>query len=141
MAASPHLSAQEALFDKYEDTNGVTTIFISKKMLGMIPNVKAGKHNIESIASRLDYLRVLSCEKTSLTDALIDDAKKAYRSGGYEAIMTMTEGGEKVTIYQRTMKDGKNEFSLLTKENNEVTIINIMGNVTLKDIKDIQSRH
>ena len=141
LASFTHLSAQEKLFDKYEDTKGVTTIFISKKMLGMIPNVQAGKREIGQIASKLDYLRVLACEKESLISTLLNDAKKAYRSGGYEAIMTMNNDGEKVIIYQRTLKDGKNEFSLLTNEKNEITIINVMGTVTLKDIKDIAGQH
>ncbi len=103
---SIHASAQKALFDKYEDTNGVTSIYISKTMLGMIPNVKAGKHDIGNIASKLDYIR-----------------------------------DEKVTIYQRTLKDGKNEFALLTEDKDEVTIINLMGTITLKDIKDIAGQH
>ena len=141
MTAFVHVSAQEAIFEKYEDTNGVTTIYISKTMLGMVPNVKAGKHDIGKIAPKLDYLRILSCEKASLVGALVDEAKKAYRTGGYEVIMKMNDEGEKVTIYQRTLKDGKNEFALLTEEKNEVTIINVMGAITLKDIKDLAEQH
>ena len=141
MTAFVHVSAQEAIFEKYEDTNGVTTIYISKTMLGMVPNVKAGKHDIGKIAPKLDYLRILSCEKASLVGALVDEAKKAYRTGGYEVIMKMNDEGEKVTIYQRTLKDGKNEFALLTEEKNEVTIINVMGAITLKDIKDLAGQH
>ena len=141
MTAFVRVSAQEAIFEKYEDTNGVTTIYISKTMLGMVPNVKAGKHDIGKIAPKLDYLRILSCEKASLVGALVDEAKKAYRTGGYEVIMKMNDEGEKVTIYQRTLKDGKNEFALLTEEKNEVTIINVMGAITLKDIKDLAEQH
>ena len=135
------LSAQEAIFEKYEDTNGVTTIYISKTMLGMIPNVKAGKHDIGKIALKLDYLRILTCEKAALITSLVEDAKKAYRSGGYEVIMKMNDGDEKVTIYQRSMKDGKNDFSLLTEEKDEATIINVKGSITLKDIKDLTGQH
>ena len=141
LAFSIHASAQKAIFDKYEDTNGVTTIYISKTMLGMIPNVKAGKRDIGNIASKLDYIRILSCEKPSLFSKLLDDARKTYRSGNYETIMKMNDGDEKVTIYQRTQKDGKNEFALLTEDKDEVAIINVMGNITLKDIKDIAGRH
>ena len=137
LAFSIHASAQKAIFDKYEDTNGVTTIYISKTMLGMIPNVKAGKHDIGNIASKLDYIRILSCEKPALFSKLIDEARKTYRSGNYETIMKMNDDGEKMTIYQRTLKDGKNEFALLTEDKDEVTIINLMGAITLKDIKDI----
>ena len=131
--------AQESLFEKYEDTNGVTTIYISKTMLGMIPDVKAGKHDIRNIAGKLDYLRILSCEKQALIAPLLEDAKKVFRSGGYEPIMKVNEDGDKVTIYQRTLKGGKNEFSLLTEEKNEITIINIVGTVTLKEIQGLTS--
>ena len=65
LAFSIHASAQKAIFDKYEDTNGVTTIYISKTMLGMIPNVKAGKHDIGNIASKLDYIRILARSRHS----------------------------------------------------------------------------
>ncbi len=141
LAFSIHASAQKAIFDKYEDTNGVTTIYISKTMLGMIPNVKAGKHDIGNIASKLDYIRILSCEKPALFSKLIDEARKTYRSGNYETIMKMNDDGEKMTIYQRTLKDGKNEFALLTEDKDEVTIINLMGAITLKDIKDFAGQH
>ncbi len=141
LAFSIHASAQKAIFDKYEDTNGVTTIYISKTMLGMIPNVKAGKHDIGNIASKLDYIRILSCEKPALFSKLIDEARKTYRSGNYETIMKMNDDGEKMTIYQRTLKDGKNEFALLTEDKDGVTIINLMGAITLKDIKDIAGQH
>ena len=36
LAIANRLSAQEALFDKYEDAQGVTTIYISKTMLRMM---------------------------------------------------------------------------------------------------------
>ena len=134
------VSAQKAIFDKYEDTNGVTTIYISKTMLGMIPNVKAGKHDIGNIAAKLDYIRILSCEKPSLLATIREDARKIYRSENYEAIMKMNDADEKVTIYQRTRKEGKNEFVLLTEEKDEVAIINVMGAITLKDIKDIAAQ-
>ena len=141
LAFSIHASAQKAIFDKYEDTNGVTTIYISKTMLGMIPNVKAGKHDIGNIASKLDYIRILSCEKPALFSKLIDEARKTYRSRNYKTSMKMNDDVEKMTIYQRTLKDGKNEFALLTEDKDEVTIINLMGAITLKDIKDIAGQH
>ena len=138
--AFTHVSAQKALFDKYEDINGVTTIYISKTMLGMIPDVKAGKHRIGQIATKLDYIRILSCEKASLMATIIDDARKILRSGNYETIMKMNDDDEKVTIYQRIQKEGKNEFVLLTEDKDEVAIINVMGAITLKDIKDIAAQ-
>ena len=132
--------AQDALFDKYEDTNGVTTVFISKTMLSMIPNVKAGNHDISEIASKLDQLRILTCEKASLIPRILEDAKKIYKNDGYEAIMRMNDEGEKMTIYQRTLRGGKNEFVLLQEDSSDLNIINVKGAVTLKDIQMIAGK-
>ena len=137
MTVAQSAMAQDALFDKYEDTNGVTTIFISKTMLGMIPNVKAGNHDISKIASKLDQLRILTCEKATLIPRILDDAKKTYKSEGYEAIMRMNDEGEKMTIYQRSLKGGKNEFVLLQEDGSNLNIINVKGAITLKDIQMI----
>lgn len=38
--------AQKALFDKYEDVNGVTTVYISKAMLRMMRNLPTGNRDI-----------------------------------------------------------------------------------------------
>ena len=132
--------AQDKLFDKYEETNGITTIFISKTMLGMIPNVKAGNHDISEIAGKLDQLRILTCEKATLIPRILEEAKKIYNSDGYEAIMRMNDDGEKVTIYQRSLRGGKNEFVLLQEDSSELNIINVKGVITLKDIQMIAGK-
>lgn len=137
MTVVQNARAQDALFDKYEDTNGVTTVFISKTMLGMIPNVKAGNHDISKVAGKLDQLRILTCEKASLISRILDDAKKTYKSEGYEAIMRMNDDGGKMTIYQRSLKGGKNEFVLLQEDGSNLNIINVKGAITLKDIQKI----
>lgn len=137
MTVVQNARAQDALFDKYEDTNGVTTVFISKTMLGMIPNVKAGNHDISKVAGKLDQLRILTCEKASLICRILDDAKKTYKSEGYEAIMRMNDDGGKMTIYQRSLKGGKNEFVLLQEDGSNLNIINVKGAITLKDIQMI----
>ena len=92
MAVFQNAMGQDALFDKYENTNGVTTVFISKKI---------------------------------------------YKSEGYEAIMRMNDEGEKMTIYQRSLRGGKNEFVLLQEERSDLNIINVKGSITLKDIQMI----
>ena len=141
IAVASGAMAQDTLFEKYEDTNGVTTVFISKTMLGMIPNVKAGNHDISEIAGKLDQLRILTCEKASLIPRILEDAKKIYKNDGYEAIMRMNDDGEKMTIYQRTLKGGKNEFVLLQEDSSDLNIINVKGAITLKDIQMIAGHH
>lgn len=141
LLALPALTkAQDALFEKFNDAEGITTVFISKTMLQMIPNVKAGKHDIGNIASKLDQLRILTCERPSMVANIKKQAVQMYKNNQYEVIMQANEDGEHVTIYYRKLKNGKSEYALLADEGDEISIINVKGNVTLKDIQQLTGK-
>ena len=53
------MSAQSALFKKYENVKGVSTVYISKSLLGLVPKLVAGDMDISAIASKLDHVQVL----------------------------------------------------------------------------------
>jgi len=44
--------AQDALFRKYADVNGISTVYISKSMFRMMPNIKAGNKDIAGFPQR-----------------------------------------------------------------------------------------
>ncbi len=129
--------AQDALFQKYEDVNGVTTVYISKAMLHMMPHINAGNKDISKIASKLDRIQILSCDRPSLITGIKKMAIAIYKNGKYEYIMQVKEAGEQTIIYQKPHGGGKNEFVLLSDEKDELNIINVFGTITLNEIKDI----
>ncbi|MCR5077213.1 MAG: DUF4252 domain-containing protein [Prevotella sp.] len=129
--------AQKALFDKYDDVDGVSTVYISRNMLHMMGNVKAGDKDISNIAKRLDHLQILSCERPSMVTAIRKTASAIYRQQKFSVVMQVNDDGEHTTIYERHHANGKNEFALLSYEHDEISIINILGNVTLQDIQGI----
>ena len=47
-------NAQDALFRKYDNTKGVTTVYVSKAMFSMMPKIKAGDINISKLAGKMD---------------------------------------------------------------------------------------
>lgn len=59
-------SYAQTIFDRYADTEGVTTVYISKAMLSMMPDMKTNGVNIGPIASKLDNIRILTCENKKL---------------------------------------------------------------------------
>lgn len=130
--------AQDALFEKFNDMDGITTIFISKTMLQMIPNVKTGKHDISSIAAKLDQLRVLTCERPSLIPSVKKQALEVYGNGKYEVAMQINDSGESTTIYHKKISKDKSEFVLLSEESDEISIISVKGKISLKDIQSIK---
>ncbi|TXJ62118.1 DUF4252 domain-containing protein [Prevotella brunnea] len=129
--------AQKALFDKYEDMNGVTTVYISTAMLRMIKNVPTSNKDISKISGKLDHLQVLECARPTLIPEIKKTAINYFRKMRYTLVMQVRDGGEHVTIYEKRYKNGKNEFVLLTTEKDDLSIINVFGNVTLQDIQSI----
>lgn len=57
--------AQNSFFDKFADMDGVTSVYISKAMLSMMPNMKAEGINIGEVAGKLDHIQILTCEKAA----------------------------------------------------------------------------
>lgn len=133
-------NAQQTFFDKYENAKGVTIIYISKAMLSMGANLEAGKSDIGRIARKLEYLQILTCERPSMIPAIKEAALDAFRKEGFERIMQIREDGENVMIYQKTRKNKTSEFSLLNVGGDELQVINMVGDVTLKEIKELAPR-
>lgn len=133
--------AQDALFKRYSNTNGVSTVYISKALLGMMPKMDAGNKDISKIAGKLDRLQILSCERPSLIQGIKNSAIAYYNKYKYSEMMNVNENGELTLIYGKSYSHGKNEFVLLSIEKDEINIINIYGNVTLNDIKQIANQH
>lgn len=127
--------AQKALFDKYESSKGVETVFISKAMLSFAGSIGGIDKDIARVANKLDEVRILSCEKPAKARAIVSEARAIY-SKGYTELMRLNDDGEKVTIYQKPVGK-KHEYVLLSVERDEVDIINLVGTLTLEELKRI----
>lgn len=127
--------AQKALFDKYESSKGVETVFISKAMLSFAGSIGGIDKDIVRVANKLDEVRILSCEKPAKARAIVSEARAIY-SKGYTELMRLNDDGEKVTIYQKPVGK-KHEYVLLSVERDEVDIINLVGTLTLEELKRI----
>ena len=134
------MSAQTTIFDRYADTDGVTTVYISKAMLRMMPDVGegAGGLNIGEIASKLDNLQVLTCERKALVAKIMKETT-AQTSKGYEILVKVNEGGEKTDIFQKSLGNNKMEYLIRVSEPSELTLIQITGNITPDDIRKMTS--
>ena len=128
---------QKALFDKYDDVDGISTVYISPTMMRMMKNVKAGNKDISRIANRLDHIYILECERPSMINSIKATAEAYYRRGKYALVMKTKSKGEVVNIYEKKYRNGKSEFVLLSVESNELVIINLFGKVSLSEIQSI----
>ena len=130
-------SAQEAIFKKYAGQEGISVVNISKSMLGLMSSKAKGKKKIKDLAAKLERIRILSCENKSLVAQVKKDAMQYVGKKGYEELMSTQEGEEQVYILQHLLGGKNYEYVVLSIEKNEVSLINIIGHLTIDEIKSI----
>ena len=134
------LSAQNRLFKQFENTKGVSTVYISPAMFKLMPKLDVGDKDLAKLASRLTRLQILQCERPSLIPSIKKQAQAYYDNNRYEVIMRVKDDDERTTIYQKVVGKGNNEFVLLNEEKDELSLIHLIGNITLEDIKGLYDR-
>ena len=132
------LPAQENVFEKYADTEGVTTVYISKKMFNMMKDVKSEDLNLGTLSGKINDMQILTCEDKDTVAKLRKDIAYISPDNGYEAMMRVREEGERITIYA---KEGKkeNEYILLVDDSEELVLIQINGQLTLEELQSVVS--
>ena len=130
--------AQDNLFDKFSDMDGISSVYISKTLLSMMPDVEADGIDIGKIANKLESIQILSSEKPALIERLRKETAFIYPRNGYEELMRIKEDGELTTIYLKELKSGQKEFVLrIDEKEDEFTIIVITGSLTAEEIRNV----
>ncbi len=132
-------AAQESFIDKLGKADGVTSVYVSKALLGMMPNMKSNGMNFGTIASKLDNIQILSSETRSGAKTLKNGCRQIITKGRYEYLMNVNDDGEQSGIYMKTFPGGTSQYVLLTVENSETNIIVLTGKLTLQDIKNVMN--
>lgn len=125
------------LFDRYADTDGVTTVYISKSLLKMMPDIKTDGVDIKDISGKLESIRILTTEKKTIVGKLKNDISKSLRPKEYEELLKVNEGKEKTMIYMKSGKNGLNEYLIISHESDEFNIIQIIGTISPNDIQKV----
>lgn len=122
-------------FDHYSNTDGVTSVFISKSLLRMMPDIKTEGVEVKEIADKLESIRILTTEDKSMAAKLREDATKNLRLKGYEELLRVNEGDEKTGIFMKTGEKNVNEYLIINQETDEFNAILITGRITPSDIQ------
>lgn len=132
--------AQSSFFDKFTDMNEVTSVYISKAMLNLMPDMKSKGINIGNVVSKLDNIQIVSCENPSVIVKIKKELQFINPKNGYEELMRVNSKGEKTIIYLKQKNKEKKEFVLINSEEAEFTIIVITGNISLEEMKGIVNK-
>ncbi len=137
--------AQTDPFEKLMDMKGVTTVYISKAMLGMMSSVDTEKMVMEGVeigevVKKLTSITVLTSEKPDAMKALQKLASDIKNNKAYEQLMFAKTDETKATIYAKVIKGEETEMVVVVNDGSSKqssTLIRLTGTMTLADIQKI----
>lgn len=135
MLAALSVNAQNR-FEKIAEMEGVTSVYVSPKMFSMMSGSNTGDINIDKVAKKLNGLQILSSENQEASDMLRKETAFINTQNGYEELLRVKEGNERVFIYTKENKDA-NEYVLLVDEGKEFTVIILEGKLTVDEVRGI----
>ena len=138
--------AQTDPFEKLMDMKGVTTVYISKAMLGMMSGADVKNMsvvdgvNIEEVVKKLTSITVLTSESQDAIKAIQKLGADIKNSKAYEQLMFAKSDDTKATIYAKVANGEESEMVILVNDSSSkqsTTMIRLTGTMTLADIQKI----
>lgn len=128
------------VFNQLSKIKGIEVVYISKAMLGMMPNMDMPGVDIGNIAGKLESLEIYTAEDDA-TKRLIGVTDKLIESGNYETLMLIKDSDSRTAFYMKKGASNKgSEMLMITEDDTDATIIRFLGNFTIQDIKNIANQ-
>lgn len=128
--------AQDRLFEKYADMDNVTSVFISKKMFEMMPNIESGGLDLMNLKGKINNLQILTSEKQEIRDQMRKEFSGLIGKS-HEELMRVKDNNTKATFYIEQKGDQINEMIMLADTDSMYVIIRLAGKFTLQDIQNV----
>lgn len=135
---SPVLSqAQKNLFNKYNDMKGVSSVYISKAMMELNPNLFMKDFYIGKVAERLNSVQVLSTRDKKIREDMAKDIRSLVQSSKYELLMKQkgTVSGSEVYVNRKGSKI--KELIMVMDGTSSFKFVYMDGDMTPDDIKKL----
>jgi len=128
----------DALFERYAEKEGFTSIYISGKMLSMLGAMNSDPDK-PNILSRLKSIRILT-EDDSLSTGKVNfysDLSKALDFSIYEELMVVREGPDVTKFLIRQSGESISELLMVTGGSGGNSLISIRGDINLKELSEL----
>jgi len=131
--------AQKKLFDHFSDMDGVTSVYISKTMLQMMPNMNIqGDLDIGNFAGKLDGILILTSESENVSKMMRSETSYFHNNPDYEILMKVKDEETNVNFYIKKKTNNLiGELVMLVDDKSEYVIIQMVGNMTMEDIQKL----
>jgi len=127
--------AQNKLFDKYADMDGVTSVYISKAMFQMMPSIEKVGVNLMNMKGKIESLQLVTTDKPDKIALMKKDFSQMVTQ--HQELMRVKDDKTRVKFYADMKGDQIKELIMLVEDEDSYTAILLTGNFTLKDIQDI----
>lgn len=134
---SAGVSAQESFIDKFAGTKGISSVYISKDLLGMMSGKSSGDYDFGVVSYKLTNIQILNSENRKAAKTLREGCLQIIRNNKYKKLMDVTGDGEHSGIYMKTLLKDFRQYVLLNVGDEEVSVVVLTGSLTLQDIKKV----
>lgn len=136
-------SPADALFDKYSQMDGYTSVYITQNMFSLFADIEteADESGFLELVKNLNCIKIISADQDSGTIAksanFYDEISKNFPAGKYEDLMIVKQKDQDVKFMIR--KEGKNikELLMIVGGKEENAMISIQGDIDLKTISKL----
>ncbi|MCD8031401.1 MAG: DUF4252 domain-containing protein [Bacteroides sp.] len=134
------MKGQSSIFDKYNDMQNVSSVFISKAMIEMQPKLYTNDVYIGKVAGKLDGVYVISTLDNKIKQNLRKDIDDLIKKGKYELLMKQKGITSSSAFYIRKKGDRIQELVMISDGASKLNFTQLVGDLTLEDIQNITKR-
>ncbi|RTY68347.1 DUF4252 domain-containing protein [Flavobacterium sp. GSP27] len=133
----------QAVFDKFDGQDDVTSIIVNKKMFDLMSKVKVDASDKEtqqylSLIKKLDNLKVFTTKSTRAEGEMKAAAEKYIKTAGLEELMRVNENGRNIKILVKSGTSDSQIRELLMfiegAKNEDTVLMSLTGNFDLNEI-------
>ena len=132
--------AQKEFIDKLGNIDGVTSVYVSKTMLKLLPQLDVKELDLKKISQKMDGVQILTADNLNAVKKLKTSALSYLQKNKYEQLIEVKDGKENTTIFMKQKNKDYSSFVLLSADGNQsaFTLIALSGSLTLEDIQSIR---
>jgi hypothetical protein len=140
MAATIAVQAQTNTFDKLSDHEDISTVFISKSLLKMMPDAaNVGGTDIKGLANKLEQMEIYNSKSAAANKLIRTEVDALVKSKTYETLMSIKDKKENMNFYVHKDKGQIKDLIMYVNNPDECTIIRIQGSFTPEDIQSVMN--
>jgi len=134
--------AIDELFRKYAGKEGITSVFISNKMLGMFSSGVTKEQDIDNLVSKLKSIRILTVEDSTLNRSVnfYTELKQKADFSVYEELMSVNDADNVTRFLVRYSGKTIDELLIISGGSKDNALISIRGDLDLKSISGLSKK-